>query len=103
MTAASKDEGIAAVRESHIVWFTAALHDWVAFVRSRKQATAEEWRAAWFERGMPQPKSPNVWGAVVHHAQHSGLVRHTGRYVPARSPATHSHPVAVWTSAAPQA
>lgn len=103
MTAASKTQGIASVQESHIVWFTAALHDWVKFVRARKQAMAEEWRVAWFAREMPEPKSSNVWGAVVHHAQRRGLVQHTGRYVPARSPATHSHPVAVWTKASQSA
>jgi len=35
-------------------------------------------------------------GAAMNALRASGVLEHTGRYVPSTSPATHGHPVAVW-------
>ncbi len=42
------------------------------------------------------PHSPKCWGSLPRLAAKAGLIRSTGRYAKARSPRTHSHPVAVY-------
>ena len=36
-------------------------------------------------------------GAAINALRSGGILRHTGKYVPSTSPATHGHPIAVWT------
>lgn len=48
------------------------------------------------EGSLPAPPRHNAWGALAHVATKQGLIRWTGRYESATSPATHGHPVKVW-------
>lgn len=36
-------------------------------------------------------------GAAINSLRQGGILRHTGQYVPSTSPATHGHPIAVWS------
>ncbi|WP_406325858.1 hypothetical protein OG784_13010 [Streptomyces sp. NBC_01617] len=36
-------------------------------------------------------------GAAINSLRQGGILQHTGQYVPSTSPATHGHPIAVWT------
>lgn len=42
------------------------------------------------------PHHPNAWGAITPKAESLGVIRWTGEYRPARSAATHAHPVRVY-------
>ncbi|MBQ1164640.1 hypothetical protein KBZ21_42445, partial [Streptomyces sp. A73] len=35
-------------------------------------------------------------GAACNALRASGVIEHTGQYVPSTSPTTHGHPIAVW-------
>ncbi|MBQ1164556.1 hypothetical protein KBZ21_41995, partial [Streptomyces sp. A73] len=35
-------------------------------------------------------------GAAFNALRASGVIEHTGQYVPSTSPTTHGHPIAVW-------
>lgn len=39
------------------------------------------------------PPHHNHWGSIGRWARKQGLVRETGKFIPAKSPATHKHPV----------
>lgn len=36
-------------------------------------------------------------GAAINALRQGRVIEHTGQYVPSTSPATHGHPIAVWT------
>src|SRR5262245_52456063 len=87
--------GIAAAHAGE-AWMAAAVADFVRFVREQGETTAERWRCDWLARGKPAPVSHKAYGAVANAARRRGLICKTGRYVPAQSARTHSHPVTVW-------
>jgi hypothetical protein len=95
-----KERGIAiAAANAGEAWMAEAVADFARFVRDKGETTAEQWRYDWLARGEPAPVSHKAYGAVANAARLRGLIRKTGRYVPAQSARTHSHPVTVWRSA----
>lgn len=51
------------------------------------------------ELGMPEPASPQAWGARFMSAARAGHIRRIG-YQPSKRASVHAHPVAVWEGAA---
>lgn len=82
-------------------WFCAAK---IAFRRylatckkqGKKRFTFEQFRFYALENSLLElPKHHNHWGALGSWAAHEELVRFTGKFSAATSPATHRHPVRV--------
>lgn len=78
-------------------WVELALAHLRKFCRHRSSPFRwEEFRAAATADGLPDSPSHKVWGALPQMATREGIVRFTGRFEAARSPATHGHPVRVY-------
>jgi hypothetical protein len=58
----------------------------------------EEFRDVAIKSGWEQPKTPKCWGALATAAAKRGIIKSTGNYQKAMSPATHAHPVLVWSA-----
>lgn len=58
----------------------------------------EDIRAAWFAAGGDPPPKHNAWGSIGRNVVKHGIGKHEGRYMPAVSPSTHSHPVRLYRS-----
>lgn len=56
----------------------------------------DEWSCNQLRDVLPQ-LAHGFLGAVINALRSSGVIAHTGRYVPSTSPDTHGHPIAVWT------
>ena len=59
----------------------------------RREFRMEEFRHYIERNGLPLPASANAWGSVPRIGVKHDLIRATGRYEKATSPATHCHPV----------
>lgn len=80
-------------------WADAAIQAMRVFVaRHAKPRFAIEDFRQWAMMGgeIDPPHHHNAWGAITSHAERLGLIRWTGKYRPARSAATHAHPVRVY-------
>jgi len=62
----------------------------------------EDFRMWALAQGLPEPASPNAWGALPRIGIRDNLMRATGQYRAARSPLTHAHPVMTYTACAPE-
>lgn len=80
-------------------WIDLAMRELRVFVTlpGWSEFKTEDFRA-WLAGRMPQPHSPNVWGAFTNRACRENVIRWTGRYVPSVSPKTHAHPVKLWAA-----
>lgn len=82
-------------------WVADALAQLRAFCATRKLAGATEFRFEEFREfaganGLEEPTTHKVWGSLPRIAVREKLIKATGNYVPARSRATHAHPVREW-------
>ncbi len=96
-----KEEGQAAVLKSSDEWSDDVLKVLKKFCERRKKGgkpefVFEEFRYFCWKTGVNQPSCPNVWGALSSRAASLGLIRKTGKMIPACSRRTHAHPVNVW-------
>jgi hypothetical protein len=94
---AARDDGIKrAAEHAGAQWMKDAIEDFADFLRTRGEATLEQWRYDWLARGNPQPPSHKAYGAVASAAARAGKAVNTQRYVKATSLKTHAHPVPIW-------
>jgi hypothetical protein len=92
-----KQDGAELVGENNRDWMDQAFLGLQRFVSQHREFTGEEFRAWWVARQAGElPRHHNAWGALFLRAAREGLIFKTGRYVNARSPRTHAHPVSVW-------
>jgi hypothetical protein len=80
-------------------WVYASFPRFAEFVRECGNAgfLLEDFR--YWARCQPdfiEPRSHQAWGAVATVLTKRGLIVASGRYVAAKSPRTHSHPVREW-------
>lgn len=73
-----------------------AMRNFVAFHAAQMFAIEDFRRWALDGAVIDPPHHHNAWGAITSHAERLGLIRWTGKYRPARSAATHAHPVRVY-------
>lgn len=59
---------------------------------------AEDFRLHYMTRGGTHPHTHHVWSGILRAGQKSGWLEPTGEYAPAKSPATHAHPVRTYRS-----
>lgn len=55
----------------------------------------DEWNCNMLRDVLPE-LAHGFLGAVIVSLRSSGVIEHTGQYVPSTSPATHGHGIAVW-------
>ncbi|MEY9435547.1 hypothetical protein [Bradyrhizobium elkanii] len=99
-----KDRGIKrAIDHASDEWRVAALNmvrAWAAGPGRRRKVgvfafeTVREWA---LERGLPPPPDHHAWGGIAQYACRLGIIKFTGKYVPAASPRTHGHAVRLYT------
>lgn len=90
----ARDTGIEKTRASNDNWHDSALEDFLAYLR-RGPSLTEEWRASYVRRGLPEPKSPNAWGAVVRSAVSKGLIEAVA-FAQSKSVKSHAHFYRKW-------
>jgi hypothetical protein len=79
-------------------WHDAARHIALSKLKMAgpKGCLFEEIRHYATELGLPEPPSPNAWGAIALHLSKSKKIVKTGEYRNARSVRSHAHTFAVW-------
>lgn len=87
-----------AEREDWIDHAIERLRQFAAFPGYREFKT-EDFRWWLIAGGTKPPHNHHVWGALTNRACKAGVIRFTGKFLPSKSPATHGHPVKVWTAA----
>lgn len=74
-----------------------AMQRYVSQLEHGARFAIEDFRHWALSRGeIDPPHHPNAWGAITPKAESLGVIRWTGEYRPARSAATHAHPVRVY-------
>lgn len=87
---------------TNAAWKERVLHELRVFCEMTRHQDSRQFAFEVFRewatktRGLPEPFSHNVWGAISRLAVREGIMRWTGQYQPARSARTHAHPVKVW-------
>jgi hypothetical protein len=91
-----RDRGVAQVdANTDAGWKALVDHIITELARTRAPFTADDVR----DRGVPDPPTPQAWGARFLAASKAGQIRRIG-YQPSRRASVHAHPVAVWEGAA---
>lgn len=95
----ARDAGIAQVSESHASWMDDA-RDGVRWLRRHgmlpDEVTGEDIRIALLAEGMPAPKRPHAWGALMRTLATSGVLADTGRSRNMRDERSHARRTPVW-------
>lgn len=78
-------------------WRRAVLAVLTSLALEQAELTIEDVRDACAARGVPEPHSPNAWGAVVTHFPRD-VVEATERFVRSKAEAARSRRVQVWRS-----
>lgn len=81
-------------------WHSMAFKIALAYLRDigYKGALFEEVRIRAERNGLPDPPSPNAWGAVCLHLSKLNLIEKTGEYRSSRSVRSHARAQPVWRS-----
>lgn len=72
-------------------------------VRDGYSGIAEDFRRVLLERGVPQPKHPNAWGAFTATMARRGVLVATGEYRPMREARSNGRKSAVYVKQTPAA
>lgn len=101
----ARDAGIAQVSDSHVAWIEDA-RDGIRWLRSNGmlplEVTGEDIRVALLAAGMPAPKRPHAWGALMRTLATGGAIEDTGRSVHMRDVRSHARRTPVWRFAEDQ-
>ncbi|MFE9337716.1 hypothetical protein [Streptomyces sp. NPDC007063] len=100
MTRLSPAERLAATdRDATLADIAARTSDWDRFLVEQAVwmlGLQQDEFSANDARGLLPELAHGHLGAAFNALRSSGVIEHTGQYVPSTSPTTHGHPVAVW-------
>lgn len=95
-----KEKGMKGVLHQRPVFKELAAKIIEGFVTKGESITAERIQIEFMAKYPQCPwPHPNAWGAVINAAAKRGLIRKTGRYIPAIKPASHGREIRVWEPA----
>jgi hypothetical protein len=86
----ARDEGVAAVIESHRPWHSEALQRFRTVFSAGDEGTGEDFRLRLLETGLRKPAHPNAWGALVLTLCKRGVVVKTGLWLPLQTVKSHA-------------
>lgn len=96
----STEKAIEQVELNNQEYYDMALAFAIEWLKTRMQSfTSEDLKDALYASGIPAPREPRVFGAVINNLKNQKLIKHKG-YTQYKAAVGHNRPSSVWISLA---